>query len=58
MRKYDYFWLSNKSWSHWDKRGERVINDNAPEEAKKSYARYIEQRKAAAVHDRIDESTE
>ena len=44
MRKYDYFWLSDLSWSHWDESGERVINDDAPEEAQKSYAHYQEQR--------------
>lgn len=44
MRKYDDYWLSDLSWSHWGESGERVINDDAPEDAKKSYAHYQEQR--------------
>ncbi len=43
MRKLDYDWLAEKSWSHRNESGERVINDDAPEEAKKSYAHYLEQ---------------
>lgn len=43
MRKLDYDWMADKSWSHRDESGERVINDDAPEEAKKSYAHYLAQ---------------
>lgn len=44
MRKYDYFWLTERDWWHWDEAtGERILNDDAPEEAKKSYAHYLEQ---------------
>ena len=44
MRKYDTFWMSNKSWWHWNEAGDQILNDDAPEEAKKSYAHYLEQR--------------
>lgn len=43
MRKLDYDWMADKSWSHRDESGERVINDDAPEEAKKSYAHHLAQ---------------
>lgn len=43
MRKYESFWLSNRAWSHWTENGSRVINDDAPEEAKRSYAIYRRQ---------------
>ena len=44
MRKYENFWLSNKEWSHFAENGARVINDDAPEEAKRSYAIYCQQK--------------
>ena len=47
MRKYDSFWLSNKDWYHWTENGDRVLNDDAPPEAKASYERYNQQRKEA-----------
>lgn len=34
------FWRSNPTWSHQDENGHLVINDNAPERAKRSYAMY------------------
>ena len=43
MRKLDYDWMADKSWFHLDESGEFVVNDDAPEEAKKSYAHYLEQ---------------
>lgn len=42
MRKFDMFWRSNKEWYHFED-GYFVVNDNAPEEAKKSYEHYLEQ---------------
>ena len=40
----DLFWKSNEAWYHWDDEvGGFVINDDAPEEAKQSYERYLEQ---------------
>lgn len=48
MTKLDYYWLSNKEWSHRMPNGERVINDDAPKEAKESYERYLQQSKEAA----------
>ncbi len=43
MRKLDYDWMANKNWFHLDESGEFVVNDDAPEEAKKSYAHYLAQ---------------
>ena len=48
MRKFDYFWKTNKSWFHRKKNGVAVINDDAPQEAQESYKRYLEQSKRAA----------
>ncbi len=35
------YWRSNPSWSHYDNNGRLVINDDAPERAKRSYDMYI-----------------
>ena len=43
VRNNEYFWLSNRAWFHWTENGSRVINDDAPEEAKRSYAIYRRQ---------------
>ena len=42
MKKIDLFWQSNEDW--WEiKNGIFVVKDDAPAEAKESYARYLEQ---------------
>ena len=43
MRKLDYDWMADKSWFHLDETGEFVVNDDAPEEAQRSYAHDLEQ---------------
>ena len=49
MTKLDFYWKSNKSWYHRDDVTlSCVINDDAPEEAKKSYQNYLEQLKEAS----------
>ena len=45
MRKYDYHWMSNKDWYHMKDNGVCVVNDDAPAEAKESYANYLEQKR-------------
>lgn len=45
MTKLDYFWMTNKDWFHMKPNGVYVVNDDAPEEAKKSYKHYVEQNK-------------
>lgn len=45
MTKLDYYWASNKSWYHLDSNMQFVVNDDAPEEAKKSYNNYLKQLK-------------
>ena len=42
MRRIDMYWLSNKNWYHREN-GVAVINEDAPEDAKRSYNRYLEQ---------------
>lgn len=45
MRKLDLFWRSNRDW--WEfKNHIPVIKEDAPPEAKASYARYLEQTKS------------
>ena len=44
MRKLDYFWRSNENWYHLNSNGVFVLNDDAPEEAQKSYEHYLEQK--------------
>jgi len=44
MTKLDYYWASRDEWIHWD--GKKfVLNDDAPEEAQKSYEHYLQQKK-------------
>lgn len=44
MRKMDYYWTK---WSHWEDDGihcpRQVLDKDAPESAKASYKRYLEQ---------------
>ena len=42
MTKIDAFWLTNKSWYHWEN-DIRVINDDDPPEAVESYNNYKRQ---------------
>ena len=47
MRKVDLYWTKNRDW--WEfKNHVRVVKDDAPLEAKVSYARYLEQMKKKA----------
>ena len=42
MKKIDLFWQSNDDW--WEvKNNIQVVRDDAPPEAKESYARYLKQ---------------
>lgn len=43
MRKFDYFWQSNKDWYHMNDNYIFVVNDDAPPEAQKSYKHYLKQ---------------
>ena len=36
------YWTSNEDWWEYNKDGVAVIKDDAPEEAKRSYAEYLE----------------
>lgn len=45
MRKLDYFWTTNKDWWYRQENGVRRLKDDAPKEAKESYAHYLEQKK-------------
>ena len=48
MTKLDFYWQSNKDWYHITETCDFVVNDNAPEEAKKSYQNYLKQLKEAS----------
>lgn len=48
MRKLDFFLASNVDWWHWEGL-KRVINDDAPPEAKESYKNYLEPLKSKTV---------
>ena len=48
MKKYDFYWMTNKEWYHQLENGVCVINDNAPIEAQESYRHYLEQTQASA----------
>ena len=43
MRKFDYFWRSDKSWYYRTENGVCVLKDDAPPEAQESYRHYLEQ---------------
>lgn len=45
MRHLDYYWMSNENWYHMNKNCVYVLNDDAPQEAKKSYEHFLEQEK-------------
>ena len=42
MKRLDNYWKSNKEWYHYEGL-EPVMNEDAPEEAKKSFERYQKQ---------------
>lgn len=43
MKKLDLYWETNREWWHYDEAYNQILNDDAPEEAKESYAHYLEQ---------------
>lgn len=43
MEKLDCYWQTKKEWYHEEEEGYLVVNDDAPEKAKKSYERYLSQ---------------
>lgn len=45
MKKLDLYWVTNKDWWHYDDAYNKILNDDAPEEAKKSYKNFLEERK-------------
>lgn len=48
----DFYWKTNRDW--WHVEGfERVINEDAPKEAKESYNHYLKQRKRLTRNRRI-----
>lgn len=48
MTKLDYYWASNEAWYHLNDNMNFVVNDDAPDEAKKSYDNYLRQKKEKA----------
>ena len=48
MTKLDYFWMTNEDWYHITDTCDFVLNDDAPEEAKKSYQNYLKELKEAS----------
>ncbi len=42
MVNLESYWMNKKEWSHFED-GRLVVNDDAPEEAKKSYRKYLDQ---------------
>lgn len=42
MTRLDVYWQNNENWYHYEG-FTPVINDDAPEEAKESFKRYLEQ---------------
>ena len=43
MRKYDLYWQSNRDWWYINDDCTPVVKDDAPQEAKESYQRYLDQ---------------
>ena len=44
VKKLDYFWRTNEDWCHMNENCVFVLNDDAPEEAKKNYENYLRQK--------------
>lgn len=42
MVSLESYWMKNRDWTHFED-GRRVVNDDAPEEAKASYEKYLNQ---------------
>lgn len=55
MRKFESHWMSNDAWYHLSENGDWVVNDDAPKEAKDSYALYCEQRRKASAEEKNEE---
>ena len=53
MRKYENFWQSNPDWYYF-KNGLPVLSENAPEEAKESFKRYLEQHNVTNQNENTD----
>lgn len=51
MKKLDLYWMSNPEWFDFsdDENAEPYLTEKAPPEARKSFERYLEQRKSNAV---------
>lgn len=45
MMKLERYWMSDRNWLEFTKDGP-VLKDDAPEEAKESYKKYLEQLKS------------
>lgn len=46
MLKLDLYWKTNRAWYHYSDDEEEpvpILNENAPKEAKESYANYLKQ---------------
>ena len=54
MRKFDYYWQSNRDWFYRKENGACVLKETAPPEAKKSYEHYLEQTKKAEKQGYMD----
>lgn len=45
MMKLERYWMSNRNWLEFTKDGP-VLKEDAPEEARESYKKYLEQMKS------------
>ena len=43
MVKLEHYWCTNKDWWYWTEDGGRIMNEDAPEDAKESYRIYKQQ---------------
>lgn len=51
MRKLDLFWKTNREWYYYDEDLNVHIKSSAPDEAKESFKKYLEQKKDAKAAD-------
>lgn len=51
MRKLEYYWKTNRAWYDYDENLNVYIKDDAPQEAKDSFKKYLEQKKATEAAD-------
>lgn len=57
MTKYDYYWKTKKEWYERKENFECVVRDDAPQEAKDSYNRYLQQKiNAEKTRKRLEET--